>query len=80
MTDVLDVQVKIFSCMNDIVHSSVGIATGCGLDDRESSVRVPAGAGNFSLHHRVQIDSGAHPASYPKSTVNSFLGVETDGT
>jgi len=26
--------------------------------------RVPAGAGNFSLHHRVHAESGAHPASY----------------
>jgi hypothetical protein len=30
--------------------SSVGIALGCGLDDRGSRVRFPAGAGNFSLH------------------------------
>jgi hypothetical protein len=28
-------------------------------------VRFPAGAGNFSLHHRVQNGSGAYPASYP---------------
>jgi len=28
-------------------------------------VGFPAGAGNFSLHHRVQNGSGAHPASYP---------------
>jgi hypothetical protein len=27
---------------------------GCGLDDRGSRVRFPAGVGNFSLHHRVQ--------------------------
>jgi hypothetical protein len=40
--------------------SSVGIA----LDDRGSRVRFPAGVGNFSLHHRVQNDSGAHPASH----------------
>jgi hypothetical protein len=45
--------------------SSVGIALGYGLDDCDSRVRFPAGAGNFSLHHRVQIGSGAHPASYP---------------
>jgi hypothetical protein len=30
-----------------------------------SRVRFPVGAGNFSLHHRVQNGSGAHPASYP---------------
>jgi hypothetical protein len=44
--------------------SSVGIALGYGLDDRGSRVRFPAGAGNFSLHHRVQTGSGVHPASY----------------
>jgi hypothetical protein len=42
---------------------SVGIALGYGLDDRGSRVRFPTGAGNFSLHHRVQNGSGAHPAS-----------------
>jgi len=36
------------------------------LDDR--GVRVPAGAGNFSLHHRVQTDSGIHLVSYPMGT------------
>jgi hypothetical protein len=30
-----------------------------------SGFRVPAGTVNFSLHHRVQIGSDAHPASYP---------------
>jgi len=34
--------------------SLVGIATGYGLDDRGSRVWFPAGAGNLSLHHRVQ--------------------------
>jgi hypothetical protein len=43
--------------------SSVGIALGYGLDDRDSRVRFPAGAGNFSLNHRVRNGSGAHPAS-----------------
>jgi hypothetical protein len=52
--------------------SSVGIALGYGLDDRGSRVRFPAGAGNFSLHHRVQNGSGAHPASYPMGTRGSF--------
>jgi O-methyltransferase involved in polyketide biosynthesis len=31
--------------------SSVGMALGCGLDDRGYRVRFPTGAGNFSLHH-----------------------------
>jgi hypothetical protein len=34
--------------------SSVGIALFYGLDDRGFRVRFPAGAGNFSFHHRVQ--------------------------
>jgi hypothetical protein len=34
----------------------------------------PAGAGNFSLHHRVQNGSGALPASYPMGTRGSFPG------
>jgi hypothetical protein len=51
---------------------SVGIALGYGLDDRGSRVRFPAGARNFSLHHRVQSGSGAHPASYPMGTRGSF--------
>jgi hypothetical protein len=44
-----------------------------------SGVWVPAGTGNFSLHHRVQIGSGAHPASYPMGTRGSFLGGKTAG-
>jgi hypothetical protein len=52
-----------------ICGSSVGIATGYGLDDRGSEVRFPAGAGNFYLLHRVQTSSEARPASYPVGTV-----------
>jgi hypothetical protein len=48
--------------------SSVGIALGYGLDVRGSRDRFPAGAGNSSLHHRVQNGSGPHPASYPVGT------------
>jgi hypothetical protein len=57
-----------------IGYSSVGIALGYGLDDRGSRVRLPAGAGNFSLHYRVQNGSGAHSASYPMGTWGSFPG------
>jgi hypothetical protein len=59
--------------------SSVGIALGYGLDDRGSRVRFPARAGNFSLHHRVQNGSGAHPASYPMGTRGSFPGGKAAG-
>jgi hypothetical protein len=60
--------------------SSVGIELGYGLDDRGSSVRFPAGAGNVSLHHGVQNSSGAHPASYPMGTRGSFPGGIATGT
>jgi hypothetical protein len=53
--------------------SSVGTALGYGLDDGGSRVRFPAGAGNFSLHHRVQNGSEAHPA-YLMDTSGSFPG------
>jgi hypothetical protein len=54
--------------------SSVGIALGYELDGRGSRVRFPVGVANFSLHHRVQTGSGAHPASYPMGTRCSFPG------
>jgi hypothetical protein len=38
-----------------------------------------AGAGNFSLNHRVQNGSGAHPTSYPMSTRGSFPGGKAAG-
>jgi hypothetical protein len=47
-----------------------------GLQAGSSGVRVPAGAGNFSLHHRVQTGSGANLASYPMGTRGSSLGVK----
>jgi hypothetical protein len=59
--------------------SSVGIALGYGFDDLGSRVLFPAGAGNFSLHHRVQNGSGAHPASYPMGTSGSFSGGKATG-
>jgi hypothetical protein len=55
--------------------SSVSITT--RLRDGQSGgsrFRFTAGAGNFSLRHRVQNDSGAHPASYPMGTTVSFPG------
>jgi hypothetical protein len=50
------------------------------LDDWGSGVRFPAGAGNSSLHHRVQIGSGAHPASYPMVIRGSFPGAKAAGS
>jgi hypothetical protein len=50
-----------------------------GLDDWGSRVRFPAGAIHFSLHHRVQNGSGAHPASYAVGTTSFLPGVERPG-
>jgi hypothetical protein len=33
-----------------------------------TEVLFPAGTAIFSLHHRVQIGSAVHPASYPMGT------------
>jgi len=44
-----------------------------------SEVRVPVGAGNFSPHYRVRNGSGAHPASYPMGTRDSFPGGKAAG-
>jgi hypothetical protein len=52
------------------------IEAGYGLDDRDSRVRFPAWAGNFSLHHRVQNGSGAHPDSYPMGIGSPSLEVK----
>jgi hypothetical protein len=59
--------------------SSVGMALDYGLDYRGSRVRFPAEDCNFSLHHRVQHSSGAHPASYPMGTRDSFPGSKVAG-
>jgi hypothetical protein len=59
-----------FSGIRAVIAQSVQ-RLGYGLDDRGSRFRFPAGAGNFSLHHRVQNGSGAHPA-YPMGTKGSF--------
>jgi hypothetical protein len=42
-------------------------------------VQFPAGAGNFSLHHRVQNSFGTHPASYRMGTRGSFRGGKAAG-
>jgi hypothetical protein len=69
----------VFCFLSFLERQLSDVALGYGLDDRDSRVRFPAGAGNFSLHHRVQAGSGAHPASYPMSTRGSFPGGEATG-
>jgi hypothetical protein len=56
--------------------SSVGIVTDYGLDYQSSGVWFPEVAVNSSLLHRVQIGSGAHPASYPMGTWVAIRGGE----
>jgi hypothetical protein len=74
-----EVHNSLFDYQTKSRDSSVGIAMGYGLDDRGSRFLFPAGAGNFSLHHRVQDGSGAHPASYPMGNKGSFPGGKAAG-
>jgi hypothetical protein len=55
---------------------SVGIALGYGLDNWGSRLRFPAGAGNFSLYHRVQKGSGITQPSIQRVLGALFLGVK----
>jgi hypothetical protein len=80
--DARDVLVK----MNEIWKNIQGLSVmlnintpGFERSDRGSRVRFPAGVGNFSLHHRVQNGSGAHPASYQMGTRGSFPGDKRRG-
>jgi hypothetical protein len=59
--------------------SSLLVVTGVGLDDRMIGVRFSARAENYSLRHRVQTCSGAHPAYCPMRTGDSFPGVKRPG-
>jgi hypothetical protein len=70
---------SIFNLLIKSCDSSVGIALGYGLHGGGSRVRFPVGAGNFSLHHRVQNGSGAHPASYPMGARGPFPGGKAAG-
>jgi hypothetical protein len=73
------------SCINRcfIVNNSeeAGVAQrySAGLRAEWSGVRVPAGDWEFSLHHRVQTGSEAHPASYPMGTRGFLLGGKATG-
>jgi hypothetical protein len=58
------------------VDSSVGIATGYGLDGRGS---IPGRARRFYQLHNVKIGPGAHPASYLMGTGGSFPEVKRSG-
>jgi hypothetical protein len=60
--------------MKEIYFNSVGIVLDYGLDNWDSRVQFLVGAGNFSLHHCFHNGSGAHTASYPMGTRDSFPG------
>jgi hypothetical protein len=64
---------KAFVCISNVYLISFSMYPGW------SEIRIPAGAGNFSLHHRVQIVFGAHPASYLMGTRESFSGNKAAG-
>jgi hypothetical protein len=56
-------------CRDNSVNTMTRLQAG-----RPTGVLFPAGAGIISSHHRVQTDSGAHPASYPMCTGGPFPG------
>jgi hypothetical protein len=64
-----------------ILRGGVGITQrySAGLRAGWSGVQFPAGVENFTLHHRVQIGSGPHPASYPVGTRGCFSGGKAAG-
>jgi hypothetical protein len=70
---------EICVCVYKSHDRSVSRALGYGLDEQGSRVRFPAGAGNLSLHHRVQTGFGAHPTTYPMGTRGSFPGGKEAG-
>jgi hypothetical protein len=49
------------------------------MGSQGNKVRFPVEAGKCFPHHRVQNSCGAHPASYPKITIVSFLGSKAAG-
>jgi hypothetical protein len=58
-----------------MLDSTVGVATGYGLDERRVEVQAPA---EMSLLQVVYTDSGAHWTSYSVSTGSLAPGRETD--
>jgi hypothetical protein len=68
---VLAITLQPFNFKQDILSTSLSLFyIGKGRKVIFCSIR------NFSLHHRVQTGSGAHPASYPMGTRGSFPGVK----
>jgi hypothetical protein len=59
--------------------SSVGIATGYGLDDQRGGRSSPGRVKKCLLLHIVQTSCGVHPTSYKMGTGGSFPGVKRQG-
>jgi hypothetical protein len=62
-----------------ILGGGVAQRYSAGLPAGWPGVRVPAGVGNFSLQHRVQTGSEAHPAPYPMGSRDSIPGDKSAG-
>jgi hypothetical protein len=76
-----ELQVEIELLLLQFLTKGAGIAQWYSAELRGgwSGVRVPAGAGNFSPHQRVQTDSEIHPVSYTMGTGGSFPGAKAAG-
>jgi hypothetical protein len=59
--------------------SAVSIATGYGLEGRGITEFESRWEQDFSPLHAVQTGSGAHPASYPMDTGDSYPGGKAAG-
>jgi hypothetical protein len=75
MMSVKNVDILFYTVPYRSRESSVGIATSYGLDSPGSIL----GKARFSLLHRVQTDSGAHPAFYLMGTGGDFPGGKAAG-
>jgi hypothetical protein len=60
------------------VVSVIQYCPGYGPDDR-GCISDRGNDGIFSLPHHVQTGSGAHPASYPMGTGDSYSGGKVSG-
>jgi hypothetical protein len=72
---------EIFICYSHLT-SGAGIAQwySAGLRAEWSEVRISEGAGDNSLHYRVQTGSGVHPASFTMCTRDPFPGGKAVGS
>jgi hypothetical protein len=72
--------IHIYSYFTSGLGAGVAQRYSAGLRAGWLGVLVTAGAGKFSLHHRVLTGSGARPVSYPMGTRGSFPEGKADGS